>query len=1533
MCPKAFVLGVPGVGTKLGPSPNVPKSIRFGHSGSWDQIGPKHECAQKHSFWAFRELGPNWAQARMCPKAFVLGLSGVGTKLGPSPNVPKSIRFGNSGSWDQIGPKPECAQKHSFWEFRELGPTWAQARMCPKAFVLGIRGVGTKLGPSPNVPKSIRFGHSGSWDQIGPQPECAEEHSFWAFRELGPNWAQARMCPKAFALGIPGVGTKLGPSPNVPKSIRFGHFGSWDQIGPKPECAQKHSFWAFRELGPNWAPARMCPKAFVLGIRGVGTKLGPRPNVPKSIRFGHSGSWDQFGPKPECAQKHSFWAFRELGPNWAQARMCPKAFVLGIPGVGTKLGLSPNVPKSIRFGNSGSWDQIGPKPECAQKHSFWAFRELGLNWAQARMCPKAFVLGIPGVGTKLGPSPNVPKSIRFGHSGSWDQIGPKPEGAQEHSFWAFRELGPNWAQARMCPKAFVLGVPGVGTKLGPSPNVPKSIRFGHSGSWDQIGPKPECAQKHSFWAFRGLGPNWAQARMCPKAFVLGLPGVGTKLGPSPNVPKSIRFGISGSWDQIGPKPECAQKHSFWAFRELGPNWAQARMCPKAFVLGIPGVGTKLGPSPNVPKSIRFGHFGSWDQIGPKPECAQKHSFWAFRELGPNWAQARMCPKVFVLGIPGVGTSLGPSPNVPKSIRFGHFGSWDQIGPKPDCAQEHSFWAFRELGPVWAQARMCPKAFVLGIPGVGTKLGLSPNVPKSIRFGNSGSWDQIGPKPECAQKHSFWAFRELGPNWAQARMCPKAFVLGIPGVGTKLGPSPNVPKSIRFGHSGSWDQIGPKPEGAQEHSFWAFRELGPNWAQARMCPKAFVLGVPGVGTKLGPSPNVPKSIRFGNSGSWDQVGPKPECAQKHSFWAFRELGPNWAPARMCPKAFVLGIPGVGTKLGPSPNVPKSIRFGHSGSWDQIGPKPECAQEHSFWAFRELGPNWAQARMCPKAFVLGIPRVGTKLGPRPNVPKSIRFGHSGSWDQFGPKPECAQKHSFWAFRELGPTWAQARMCPKAFVLGIPGVGTKLGLSPNVPKSIRFGNSGSWDQIGPKPECAQKHSFWAFRELGPNWAQARMCPKAFVLGIPGVGTKLGPSPNVPKSIRFGHSGSWDQIGPKPEGAQEHSFWAFRELGPNWAQARMCPKAFVLGVPGVGTKLGPSPNVPKSIRFGHSGSWDQIGPKPECAQKHSFWAFRGLGPNWAQARMCPKAFVLGLPGVQTKLGPSPNVPKSIRFGHSGSWDQIGPKPECTQKHSFWEFRELGPNWAQARMCPRAFVLGIPGVGTKLGPSPNVPKSIRFGHSGSWDQIGPKPECAEKHSFWAFRELGPNWAQARMCPKAFVLGIPRVGTKLGPSPNVPKSIRFGHSGSWDQIGPKPECAQKHSFWEFRELGPNWAQARMCPKAFVLGIPGVGTKLGPSPNVPKSIRFGHFGSWDQIGPKPECAQKHSFWAFRELGPNWAQARMCPKAFVFGIPGVGTSLGPSPNVPKSIRFGHFGSWDQIGPKPECAQKHSFWEFRELGPNWA
>ena len=230
-------------------------------------------------------------------------------------------------------------------------------------WVVGARVDGWRPGGGVVGGARVRggFRHFGCSDQIGLKPGCAQNHSFWALWLFIPNWAEARICPKTLVFGIlhgylmggAGVGGWLGGA-RVDGWRPGGWVGWWRPAGWVD--GWRMGVW----LAPGWVGGWVAP-GWVSGARVLGG-------------FWHPGSLDQIGLKPECAQKHS-------------------------------------------FGHSGSSDQIGLKPECAQKHSFSAFWLFGLNWAQARMCPKIFVFGILAVRTTLGPSPNVPKNIRFRHSG------------------------------------------------------------------------------------------------------------------------------------------------------------------------------------------------------------------------------------------------------------------------------------------------------------------------------------------------------------------------------------------------------------------------------------------------------------------------------------------------------------------------------------------------------------------------------------------------------------------------------------------------------------------------------------------------------------------------------------------------------------------------------------------------------------------------------------------------------------------------------------------------------------------------------------------------------------------------------------------------------------------------------------------------------------------------------------------------------------------------------------------------------------
>ena len=958
----------------------------------------------------------------------------------------------------------------------------------------------------------------------------------------------------------------------------------------------------------------------------------------------------------------------------------------------------------------------------------------------------------------------------------------------------------------MCPKAFVLGIPGVGTKLGPSPNVPKSIRFGHSGSWDQIGPKPECAQKHSFWAFRELGPNWAQARMCPKAFVLGIPGVGTKLGPSPNVPKSIRFGHSGSWDQIGPKPECAEKHSFWAFRELGPNWAQARMCPKAFALGIPGVGTKLGPSPNVPKSIRFGHFGSWDQIGPKPECAQKR---------------------MLLGTFGLGPNLVPTPEMPKTNAFGHIRAWAQFGPNSRNAQNECFWAHSGLGPIWSQLPECPKRMLLGTFGLGPNLVPTPGIPKTNAFGHIRAWAQFGPNSRNAQNECFWAHSGLGPIWSQLPECPKRMLLGTFGLGPNLVPTPGMPKTNAFGHIRAWAQFGPNSRNAQNECFWAHSGLGPIWSQLPECPKRMLLGTFGLGPNLVPTPGMPKTNAFGHIRAWAQFGPNSRKAQNECFWAHSGLGPIWSQLPEFPKRMLLGTFGLGPNLVPTPGIPKTNAFGHIRAWAQFGPNSTFG----------LGPNWSQNECF------------WGLGPN-LVPTS-----QNEWGTFG----------------LGPIWSQLPKCPKRMLLGTFGLGPNLVPTPGMPKTNAFGHIRAWAQFGPNSRNAQNECFWAHSGLGPIWSQLPKCPKRMLLGTFGLGPNLVPTPGMPKTNAFGHIRAWAQFGPNSRKAQNECFWAHSGLGPIWSQLPEFPKRMLLGTFGLGPNLVPTPGIPKTNAFGHIRAWAQFGPTSRNAQNECFWAHSGLGPIWSQLPECPKRMLLGTFGLGPNLVPTPGMPKTNAFGHIRAWAQFGPNSRNAQNKCFWAHSGLGSIWSQLPEFPKRMLLGTFGLGPNLVPTPHsglgpMPKTNAFGHIRAWAQFGPNSRNAQNECFWAHSGLGPIWSQL----------------------------------------PQNECSSAHS-----GLGPIWSQLPER-KRMLLGTFGLGPNLVPTPGRPKTNAFGHIRAWAQFGPNSRNSLNECFWAHSGLGPIWSQLPEFPKRMLLGTFGLGPNLVPTPGIPKTNAFGHIRACAQFGP---------------------
>ena len=315
------------------------------------------------------------------------------------------------------------------------------------------------------------------------------------------------------------------------------------------------------------------------------------------------------------------------------------------------------------------------------------------------------------------------------------------------------------------------------------------------------------------------------------------------------------------------------------------------------------------------------------------------------------------------------------------------------------------------------------------------------------------------------------------------------------------------------------------------------------------------------------------------------------------------------------------------------------------------------------------------------------------------------------------------------------------------------------------------GGWvapglDQIGLKPEGAQKHSFSAFWLFGPSWAEAQMCPKTIAFGIP-----------VPKNIRIRHSRYSYQLGLKPEGAQKHSFSAFRLIGPNWAEAGTCPRAFVFGILAVrwvasgwvGWWVAPGWMGGARVGGWVGGAW--VGGWVGGARVRG-WRPGGLVGGWRPGGWVAPGWVGGW--VQPGWMGGARVRGWVGGWRPGGWvggwrpgGWVGGWGPGGWVAPGWVGGWVGgarfrPNWPEARMCPKTFLFGVLAVRTKLTRNPNVPKNICIRHSGYSDQVGLKPECAQKHSYSAFLLFRPNWAEARTCPKIFVFGILAIRTKLG---------------------------------------------------------------------------------------------------------------------------------------------------------------------------
>ena len=400
-------------------------------------------------------------------------------------------------------------------------------------------------------------------------------------------------------------------------------------------------------------------------------------------------------------------------------------------------------------------------------------------------------------------------------------------------------------------------------------------------------------------------------------------------------------------------------------------------------------------------------------------------------------------------------------------------------------------------------------------------------------------------------------------------------------------------------------------------------------------------------------------------------------------------------------------------------------------------------------------------------------------------------------------------------------------------------------------------------PTHPSGRHEGFWAHSGFSPIWCEQPECQKRIILGTFGLQPSLVRTAGMPKTNLFGHTRASAQFGPNSRNADNECFWAHSGFRPIWSK------------PGA-----THPPTHPPTRAPPTRAPPTHPPTHPPGRRERFWAHSAFSPIWSEQPECQKQVFLGTSGLQPNLVRIAGVPKRNVFGHLRASAQFGPNSRNAENDCFWArsgFRPIcsKPGATHPPTQPTHPGATHPGAThppthpptraprTFLGTfrlQPNLVRTAGLPKTNLW----VAPECAQKHSFSAFRLFGPNWAT-------------------------------------------PECAQKYSFLAFRLFGPNWAEAGMCPKTFV--APGwVGGWVGwwrpggwgpagwvGGARVGGARVGGWVGGWvvpgsDQIGQKPECAQKHSFSAFRLFGPNWAEARMCQKRFVFGIPAVWTKLG-------------------------------------------
>ena len=1198
--------------------------------------------------------------------------------------------------WNSQNAENEC-----FWAHSGFSPICEQAK-CRKRMLLGTLGLWPNLVQTAGMPKTKIFGHIRASGQFGPNNQNAQNECFWPYLGFRPLWSKPPTHP-------PGRHPPTHP-PGRHASARAPptHPATWapprqpptraPQTHPPTGCHQtthrpgRHpSTRAPPTQPPTRAPPMEQPECRIrmfLGTFRLGPKLVRTAGMPKTDVFGHIPACAQFGPNSRNAEYECFWAHQGFSPIWCEQPECRKRKFLGTFGLQPDWVQTARMPKTNVFGHIPASAQVSPNSQNAETHP------------APRRHPSTHHPGATHPPRRHPPT-NPPRHHPPTHPpGRHPSTRANSQNAENECFWAHSGVRPISSKPgathppthppthpganhpgathppthppTRAPRMF-LGTFRLQPNLVRTAGMPKTNDFGHIRASAQFGPNSRNAEKECFWAHSGFSPIWSK------------PGA-THPG-----------GWVGGWvapglDQIGLKPECAQKHSFSAFRLFGPNWAEARMCPKRFVFGILAVRRQFGPNSRIAKNESFWAHSGFRPIGPNSRNAENECFWADSGFSPIWSEKPECQ---------------------KRIFFGHIRASAQFGPNSRNAENECFWAHSGFRPIWSQ------------PGATHP----PNRAPPTRAPPTRAPPTHPPTHPPGRHECFWAHSSFSPISSERPECQKRIFLGTFGLPPNLVRTAGMPKTYVFGHIRASAQFGPSSRNAKNESFWAHSGFGPIWSEQPDCRKRMFLGTFGLQANLVPTGRHP---------------PNP-------------------PGRH--------LPGRHPPTHPPTHPGATNVFGHIPASAQFRPNSRNAKNQSFWAPSGFSPIWSEQPECRKRMFLGTFGLQANLVPTgrhppthpptqppgrhlpgrhpptqpPTHPGATNvFGHLPASAQFRPKSRNAKNESFWAPSGFGPIWSEQPECRKRMFLGTFGLQANLvttGRHPSTHPGATY--PGATHPPSHPPTRAPRMFLGTFR-LQPNLVRTAGMPKTNVFGHIRASGQFGPNrappthPPTHPPTRAPPTRAPPTNPPTHPPGRHECFWADSGFSPIWSEQPEGQKRIFLGTFGLRPNVVRTAGMPKTNVFGHIRASGQFGPNrappthpptnpptrapptrapPTHAPTHPpgrhecFWADSGLSPIWSEQPECQKRIFLGTFGLRPNVVRTAGMPKTNVFGHIRASGQFGPnRAPPTQPPTHPPTRPgatytgaTGPPTHPPTRAPRMF-LGTFGLQANLVPTRRQP-------------------------------------------------------------------------------------------------------------------------------------------------------------------------------------------------------------------------------------